>query len=432
MYDKLAFYWCESKVVSIVMVLHKDMQMDRLWLPIRLLVVVVPGLCLARPVNGKVTFAIDTKCSQQRLVICGSYEPWQVDEISQFAGARIKRRGSRQLDAVQLLKLKGNQPPDVLAIDLGLPGDESHTRKQATPPREEIFTNTLEMKFKLIPNGEFLMGSDETVAEIERAFGKQEWLRSEWIAGEHPQHRVRITQPFYIGTHEVTKEQFARFVEAEGYRTDAERDGKGAKGWSERYKRITFADQPEFNWRNWGVVQEANAPVVNVSWNDATAFCRWLSKKEGRRYRLATEAEWEYACRAGTTTRFYNGNDPEGLVKIGNVGDEMAKETLSLEYTVSEKDGYVFTSPVGRFRPNAFDLYDMLGNAAEWCGDWYDEDYYENTPVDDPQGPVAGSSRVFRGGGWHAWAVLCRSADRRSAPPSFRSPSLGFRVVCEQ
>ena len=116
--------------------------------------------------------------------------------------------------------------------------------------------------------------------------------------------------------------------------------------------------------------------MVNVSWNDAMAFCKWLSQKEGKTYRLPTEAEWEYACRAGTTTRYYSGDDPETLAKVANVADAAAKAKLTRWMgTTKASDGYVFTSPVGQFKPNTFSLCDMHGNAWQWCADWYDEDY---------------------------------------------------------
>ncbi len=122
--------------------------------------------------------------------------------------------------------------------------------------------------------------------------------------------------------------------------------------------------------------------MVNVSWNDAVAFCKWLSKKEGNTYRLPTEAEWEYACRAGTTTRYYSGDDPETLAKVGNVADATAKAKFpDWKYTIKASDGYVFTSPVGSFQPNAFGLYDMHGNAWQWCADWY----ARNTTPSPPQ-----------------------------------------------
>ncbi|HET6881646.1 MAG TPA: SUMF1/EgtB/PvdO family nonheme iron enzyme [Pirellulales bacterium] len=368
-------------------------------------------------------------------------------ELSQFAGLQTKRYVARQFNGVQTPKLQGDLATDVLAFDLGmrggLPGGRASSPSLgdapieglASPPHDgaphETFTNSIGMRFTLIPAGEFLMGSDESVADIEQAFGKHEWLKSERIAAEHPKHRVRITKPFFLGVYEVAKEQFKRFVEAEDYRTDAEKDGEGGYGWSQNDK--AFTQKAEYTWRSWGVNQSDSSPVVNVSWNDAVAFCQWLSGKEGKGYRLPTEAEWEYACRARTTTRFYNGDDPESLVKIGNVRDGTARETFTWwTYTVKAKDGFAFTCAAGRFRPNLFGLYDMTGNAAEWCADWYSEDYYADSPLDDPQGPAAGSFRAIRGGGWIDLPVACRSAYRNIGTRIFRLNQIGFRVVCER
>jgi formylglycine-generating enzyme required for sulfatase activity len=165
-----------------------------------------------------------------------------------------------------------------------------------------------------------------------------------------------------------------------------------------------------------------------VSWNDAVAFCEWLSRKEGKTYRLPTEAQWEYACRAGTTTRYYSGDDAETLAQVGNVADGTAKAKFPAWKTIQARDGYVFTSPVGSFRANAFGLYDMHGNAWQWCYDWYDSSYYAKSPVDDPTGAESGSNRVLRGGGWDRYAGHCRSANRLRGTPVDRDDYLGFRV----
>jgi len=141
-------------------------------------------------------------------------------------------------------------------------------------------------KLVLIPAGEFMMGSPEDEEE-----------RND----EEKQHRVRITRSFYLGIHEVTIAQFRRFVDDTKYKTEAEKDELGGLGWNEAEGK--FKVDPKYTWRNSGFKQEDSHPVVNVSWNDAEAFCAWLSKKEGQAYRLPTEAEWEYACRAGTRNR---------------------------------------------------------------------------------------------------------------------------------
>ncbi len=281
------------------------------------------------------------------------------------------------------------------------------------------------MKMVLIPAGEFMMGSSESAEELAKAFAA--WNATpESFKAEYPAHRVRITKPFYLGAHEVTVGQFRKFVDDSGYKTDAEKDGKGGSG----YKNgKPDGQKPEYHWRNAGFEQTDEHPVVNVSWNDAVAFCEWLSRKEGKTYRLPTEAEWEYACRAGSTTRYWCGDDPETLMYVGNVADAAAKAKFpEWKWTIQNSDGYVFTAPVGRFRANAFGLYDMHGNALEWCADWYGEDYYGKSPADDPTGPTTGAQRVFRGGCLRNTAGDCRSAARNVIHPRFRDYFLGFRL----
>jgi formylglycine-generating enzyme required for sulfatase activity len=171
--------------------------------------------------------------------------------------------------------------------------------------------------------------------------------------------------------------------------------------------------------------------VVNVSWNDAMAFCEWLSRKDGKIYRLSTEAEWECACRAGTKTRYLCGDDPEGLAAVGNVADGTLKEKHpNWPYTTIEaRDGCVYAAPVGRYNPNAWGLYDMHGNVWEWYSDGYDADYYKRSPVDDPRGAYWASVRVHRGGGWNDVPRRARSACRGENTPGYRSSSLGFRLA---
>jgi formylglycine-generating enzyme required for sulfatase activity len=172
---------------------------------------------------------------------------------------------------------------------------------------------------------------------------------------------------------------------------------------------------------------------VNVSWNDAVAFCEWLGKADGQTYRLPTEAEWEYACRAGTWTRYWSGDDAETLATVGNVADATSQGKFQAwgGKTISGFDGFVYTAPVGKFRANAFGLHDMHGNVWEWCGDWYVADYYKHSSVADPPGPYPATFRVIRGGGWNNGPRDVRSADRNWTTPDdpFSNSNTGFRVT---
>jgi formylglycine-generating enzyme required for sulfatase activity len=166
-----------------------------------------------------------------------------------------------------------------------------------------------------------------------------------------------------------------------------------------------------------------------VTWNDAVAFCRWLGRKEGKTYRLPTEAEWEYACRAGTSARYANGDDPGGLARVANVQDAKGQnEFPHVQEIMMPKDGK-FTIPVGSLAPNKLGLYDMHGNVWQWCGDWYGKDYYAASPVDDPAGPESGTRRVRRGGAWNSFPLYVRASFRNWNSPVSRCVNLGFRVL---
>ncbi|MGD9646174.1 MAG: SUMF1/EgtB/PvdO family nonheme iron enzyme [Pirellulales bacterium] len=291
----------------------------------------------------------------------------------------------------------------------------------------QTHTNTIGMRLRLIPAGEFTMGSNEYRAALANDFELNEKFDP---SDEGPAHRVRITRPFLIGQYEVTRGQFAAFVEATQYKTDAERDGQGGWGWVDA--KVGGEQRPNFNWHSWGVNQSDRSPVINVSYNDACKFCEWLSQKEGVSYRLPTEAQWEYVCRAGTKTRFYNGDDPRRLIEIGNVADETAKDRFTWwKFVVPGRDGWEFTAPIGHYQPNNFRVFDMIGNALEWCRDWYGETYYETSPSEDPQGPDQGQVHCVRGGGWTTFPVFCRAAARDYRSAEFRQNNLGFRVVVE-
>jgi formylglycine-generating enzyme required for sulfatase activity len=305
------------------------------------------------------------------------------------------------------------EPPKRLAVDLG---------------------GGVKMELVLIPAGEFKMGSGESAEATAAFFNKtygESLLKADFFKDEHPQHRVRITKPFYLGTCHVTRGQFRQFVADAAYKTDAEKGVgfKGTFGWDPDEKKFDLNEK--YSWRIAGFEQTDEHPVVNVSWNDAVAFCEWLSKKESKTCRLPTEAEWEYACRAGTTTRYYySGDDPETLAKVGNVADAAAKAKFpEWKYAIKANDGYVFTSPVGKFKPNAFGLYDMHGNAWQWCADWYGAEYYAASPADDPTGPDTGHVRVLRGGSWVSRPGDSRSATRYWGIPVFWGGNAGFRVA---
>jgi formylglycine-generating enzyme required for sulfatase activity len=276
-------------------------------------------------------------------------------------------------------------------------------------------TNSIGMKFMLIPPGEFDMGSSEAdvakLLEQAKTTKQPEWYNT-LLRAEAPKHRVRITKPFWLGRHEVTRGQFRRFVEDRDYRTEGERDGKGGFG----FVNGQWKQDPRVTW-NWtgglGSEQVDDHPVVNVTWNDVTAFCAWLSQKEGETWHLPTEAQWEYACRAGTTTAWYSGDNEQALKEDGwfvaNAGHK--------------------THPVGQKSPNAWGLYDMHGNVLEWCQDCYVDRYYATSPMADPTGASGGSCRVYRGGGVGGGASYGRASFRYGDGPGLRTYDLGFRLA---
>ena len=235
------------------------------------------------------------------------------------------------------------EPPKKLTVDLG---------------------GGVKMKLVLIPAGSFMMGNEKSARKESALLYKTNGRNPErFSADEYPQHHVYITKPFYLGIYTVTRGQFRQFVKDTGYKTDAEKREK--PGPDLKFEGDIY--NPHCSWRNAGFKQTDEHPVVDVDWDDAAAFCKWLSKKESKTYRLPTEAEWEYACRAGTTTRYYSGDDPESLAKVGNVADAAFKAEYPYMAAIKASDGYVYTAPVGSFKPNAFGLYDMHGNVCQMC-----------------------------------------------------------------
>jgi formylglycine-generating enzyme len=282
--------------------------------------------------------------------------------------------------------------------------------------------NSIGMTLVRIPAGAFEMGSP--ASEPGHA------------ANEGPVHHVRITHAFDMGVDEVTNAQFRAFAEVTAYETEAQLDVEGGLGLGIDFERGALVRDLHADWRNPGFpgfLPGPDHPVVLVSWHDAEAFCKWLSARERRTYRLPTEAEWEYAARAGTTTPWWTGALPEAVATAGNTADASLREKVPrARWAAAWKDGNAFVAPVGSFAPNAFGLRDVHGNVGEWCLDWYGADTYAKSPVDDPLGPATGSFRVSRGGSFWNDAAQNRSAQRPAAKPPFLfSPLTGFRVVRE-
>jgi formylglycine-generating enzyme required for sulfatase activity len=298
----------------------------------------------------------------------------------------------------------------------------------------KTITNSIGMSLVRIEPGEFWMGNKESAEELTSRF-KDEGATPESFASAYPRHKVRITKPFYMGTYEVTKGEFRKFVEATNYQTEAERGETGGGGLNEAQNK--FERGPRYTWQNTGwKPYDDTHPVVNVSWNDTQRFCKWLSSQEKTAYRLPTEAEWEYACRAGTETLFWNGDAPENLTQVANVRDLTAIEKFPMLKTMMKtSDGYACTAPVGSYPANPWGLHDMHGNVTEWTADVYDFNAYRNragTTTVDPfvtSGAESLPLRVWRGGSWGSLSMIARSAVRLKSTPDYRYYDAGFRVV---
>jgi formylglycine-generating enzyme required for sulfatase activity len=252
---------------------------------------------------------------------------------------------------------------------------------------EEV-VNSIGMRLVRIPAGEFLMGSSEGTADAD--------------ADERPQHRVRISRPFLLGCYEVTQAEYQRVMGANPSWFSAQGGGR---------EQVAGKETSRY-------------PVDMVSWDDAVEFCRRLSDlpdehSAGRTYRLPTEAEWEYACRAGSQGPFSSGDAITS--REANIA---GGRTLTPEEGIS--------MPVGSFRSNAFGLYDMHGNVWEWCNDWYAFGYYQASPHIDPAGPESGTGHVVRGGDWHFGSRAARSANRDFTRATRRDLGNGFRVAVGQ
>jgi len=273
------------------------------------------------------------------------------------------------------------------------------------------------------------MGS--TKDQIDKLMKQFPDLKREWFDDEQPQHPVKMTRPFYLSAHQVTVGQFRRFVESSGYKTEAEQGDRGSHVWDGKEWKL----DPKKNWKNPGFAQGDDHPVVCVSHNDAVAFLGWLNEQETEKkhgYRLPTEAQWEYVCRAGTGGIYGGDNDPESLIRIANVADASYKKVFPTETCIRGDDGFVYTAPVGSFEPNAWHLYDMIGNVWEWCDDWHDPKFYQSPPGENPHNTAKAWDRVVRGGSWGSAPGFCRPAYRSRGTPECQFNFLGFRVAAVQ
>ena len=259
--------------------------------------------------------------------------------------------------------------------------------------------NGVKLELVLIPAGKFIMGTPEPVAEDEEGFRKKIAAGQETVQGlekaqleykaakarfdaaaseEKPSHSVTLSKPYYMGKFVVTQEQ---------------------------YQQLTGANRSTFKGKD--------NPVETVSWDETQAFCKKLTEQSKQTVRLPTDAEWEYACRAGTTTTYYSGDSDAELARVA-------------WYSANSKST---THPVGQKEPNTFGLYDMHGNVHQWCEDRWDENDASPSQAVDPQHPVQGTFRLFRGGSWLHDPKICRSAGRFGGSPIIGFETIGFRVV---
>ena len=268
----------------------------------------------------------------------------------------------------------------------------------------------------LVQAGRFFMGAEHTPAQVVEKGGGEE----KYYLREHPRHEVAITRPFSLAVTPVTNQEFAVFVAATGYLTDAERQGSG-QVWQKGWVAVAGADWRHPTGPQSNIEGRGQHPVVQVSWHDAVAYCKWLGAQHGRHYFLPSEAQWEYAARAGTTTPFYTG---------ATITTDQANYFGRRPYDGGPLGVYrQDTTPVGSFPANPWGLKDMHGNVWQWCADWFDAGYYAVSPQDDPPGPAQGSERVLHGGAWNLPAQDLRSARRYGRPPALGHNLVGFRVA---
>jgi len=295
-----------------------------------------------------------------------AYEAFQRDYCRTQTATKHAKALEERFEAIE----EALAPPKEIALDLG---------------------GGVKMELVLVKAGEFMMGADDG-------------------EGCKPVHKVKISKPFYMGRYEVTVAQFRAFADATKFKTEAEKAGEAGT-----WKDGNFQGVNGVNWRTPGFPQEDNYPACAITWNDAQAFLKWAAKKTGRAVTLPSEAQWEYACRAGTTTKF-------------NTGDQDSDLEQAAWF---DRNSGMHANAVGQKKPNAWGLYDMHGNMWEWVQDYYNDTYYVDSPPVDPKGPASGGARVLRGGSLDNGPDGCRSARRDRGSQGRRQTTDGFRCVVD-
>jgi formylglycine-generating enzyme required for sulfatase activity len=315
------------------------------------------------------------------------------------AGEEVGTRRDAAAGVSETLPVEGGTEAHSRRVPTSAAGTRVVSRAEPPPTLTLDLGGGATMELVYIKPGVFIMGG-----------GGDEDSKYHAAGVETPKHEVAITRGFYIGRYEVTRGQFAAFVKATGYRTKAEKQG------------TAYAKPPDARWRwapgvNWSdpkfFTQTDDHPVIAVSWDDAKAFCEWAAAKTRRGVRLPTEAEWEYACRAGSTARHFFSDQDGGMDEFAWHGGNSGMQT----------------HPVGQKRANAWGLHDTNGNVREWVADWYDAAYYAKSPRENPTGPDTGDLRILRDGCWGEYVSHCRSAIRVPRSPSAPYTEGGFRAA---
>ncbi|MDX2143494.1 MAG: SUMF1/EgtB/PvdO family nonheme iron enzyme [Rhodospirillaceae bacterium] len=291
---------------------------------------------------------------------------------------------------------------------------------QVRPPEDPtVFRDCAECpEMKIVPAGSFTMGApDSLLSEIKW----KEDIERRRLTWETPRVKVTFAKPFALGVFEITRDQFEAFVKATNRKIDP-----GCTVWKGEW--IRSKDQ---GWNNNELDQRGDHPVVCVDWADAQAYADWLTQITGRAYTLPSNAQWEYAHRAGTTSRYFWGEDPEAICAYGNTADATLAAKHAGRPSNACDDGYLYTAPVGMKKPNPWGFYDMTGNAWEWIDGCFAENN-KDTPPDGSPGTAGDCTNVpLRGGAYGTGPMFLRSSSRGGPDPktNARQGWIGFRVV---